>query len=373
MAALTRIKLSGYKSIRQMSLDLRPLNVFIGPNGAGKSNLVSFFRLLNAIVAEREGQLQKHVGTSGGANALLFYGPKRTPRLEATLEFEEEAEYHIGLEYAEPDTLVFAPERFWSRRVQTADGRGVLTVGAGHRETLLIAPREEGKPTAEFLRALLRGLCVFHFHDTSRTSHMRQAGYINDNRFLRYDAGNLAAILYKLQQTQSTAYQRIVQTIRQIAPWFGDFVLGPSELNEKNILLNWQERGSDFEFGPHLISDGTLRAMALVTLLLQPTEDLPSVVVIDEPELGLHPSAIAILAALMKQAACHCQIIAATQSTALLDQFEPEDVIVVDRDDRASVFRRVPDQMSEKDLHEWLAEYSLSELWEKNVLGGGPA
>jgi predicted ATPase len=171
----------------------------------------------------------------------------------------------------------------------------------------------------------------------------------------------------------TSSYRRIVETIRQIAPWFGDFVLQPSEKNKRFILLNWRERGSDMVFDSQALSDGTLRAMGLVTLLLQPTEDLPSLVVIDEPELGLHPYAIVTLAALMKQAACHCQIIAATQSTALLDQFRPEDVIVVDRDDRASVFRRVPEQMSEKQLDEWLAEYSLGELWEKNVLGGGPA
>ncbi len=197
---------------------------------------------------------------------------------------------------------------------------------------------------------------------------MRQSGYINDNRHLRYDAGNLAAVLYKLQQTQATVYSRIVATIRQIAPWFGDFVLQPLELNKENVRLDWKERESDILFGPHQFSDGSLRAMALIALLLQPRDDLPGLIVIDEPELGLHPHALVILACLIKEAAHHCQIVVATQSTCLLDEFETEDVVVVDRDDRESVFKR----LDEEELAEWLKEYSLSELWEKNVLGGGP-
>ena len=365
MNKLTHITLSGYKSIEHMELDLGSLNVLIGPNGAGKSNFVSFFKLLHEMSAEK---LQAFIGTSGGADSLLFYGAQTTQNLAATLTFETQVKYTMNLQYAAADTFAFVAEDFPLQRGGQLVVEHNRAVGGGPLETQLHQSAEQGNPAADNMIELLGNLCVFQFHDTSTTSAMRRSVYINDNRHLRHDAGNLAAVLYKLQQTQAMAYSRIVATIRQIAPWFGDFVLQPLELNKENVRLDWKERHSDVLFGPHQFSDGSLRAMALITLLLQPRDDLPSLIVIDEPELGLHPHALAILACLIKEAAHHCQIIVATQSTCLLDEFETEDVVVVDRDDRESVFRR----LNEEELTEWFEDYSLSELWEKNVLGGGP-
>jgi predicted ATPase len=240
--------------------------------------------------------------------------------------------------------------------------------GKGHRETRMESAEAEGALVGA-ARQMLAECRAFHFHDTSSVSRMRQAVYIHDNKHLRHDGGNLAAFLYKLQKRHTPAYQRIVQTVRQIAPWFGEFVLEPLELNENNLLLRWREQDSRAVFGPHQASDGTLRGMALVALLLQPEEDLPGLIVIDEPELGLHPYALVVVAALLKQAAHRSQVVVATQSVALLDQFSVEDVIVVDRAGSRSVFQR----LSQERMVEWLEDYSLGELWQKNVLGGVPA
>lgn len=133
-------------------------------------------------------------------------------------------------------------------------------------------------------------------------------------------------------------------------------------------MLNWREKGRDYLFGPHQISDGTLRVIALATLLLQPEDMLPDVIVIDEPELGLHPYAIGVLAALFRKASHHCQLIISTQSAELLDYFDADEVIVVNRKGESSEYRR----LTTAELDTWLEDYSLSELWEKNVLGGGP-
>ena len=219
------------------------------------------------------------------------------------------------------------------------------------------------------VRKVLNSCRVFHFHDTSAQAGIRQTGDIDQNRSLQSDAGNLAAFLYRVQKRQPVCYQRIVGTIRQIAPFFDDFNLAPSELNPNTIQLRWKERDRDYDFGPHLLSDGTLRAMALVTLLLQPTKDLPSVIIIDEPELGLHPYAIATLAGLLRSASEHSQVIVATESATLLDQFEPQDVVVTERCMGETAFNRLDSQK----LQEWRQEYCLSELWEKNVIGGRPS
>jgi predicted ATPase len=195
---------------------------------------------------------------------------------------------------------------------------------------------------------------------------MKQMGDVADNRFLRADSGNLAAFLYRLQEKEPDYFRNIEDTVRQIGPFFGGFKLAPSALNEEKIRLEWYERGSDTYFNASALSDGTLRFMCLATLLLQPM--LPSLILIDEPELGLHPAAIQLLAGLLQSAATRTQLIVATQSVTLVNQLLPEHVWVVEREDGQSLFR----QLQAADMSSWLEDYGLGELWEKNILGGRP-
>ena len=368
MASLREISVRGYKSIKDQTIALGPMNVLIGANGAGKSNFVSFFKLLNEMMGRR---LQEFIGASGGAQSILHYGPKRTPFLEAVLRFDtDDAKdtFCMRLSHAAVDTLIFTEERLEFLKPGYPNPK-VEHLGAGHKETEVLRAAEEEQQIARVFRAMLNRCRVFQFHDTSATAPIRQPCYIEHHRWLMPDGGNLAAVLHRLCNAHPNAYRRIVGTIRQIAPFFDDFCLEPSEIDGKRITLNWREVGSDRLFGPHQLSDGTLRAMALVTLLRQPIRDLPDVIVIDEPELGLHPFAKNILASAMKKASHDCQVILATQSAGLLDAFDPEDIIVVERGDAGSVFQR----LNAENLEHWLEEYSVRELWEKNVLGGGPA
>ena len=364
MNQLRRIEISGYKSIRDTRLELRPINLLIGANGAGKSNFISFFRLLNFMSTEA---LQELVGRAGGADSLLSYGSKETLQMQASLTFETPTgttTYDMRLVHAEPDTLIFTDEHVTFHRSGYPEPQRVF-LGSGQKESKLL---DSENPTAKVVLLLLSRCRVYQFHDTSETAKLRKGSYIGDNRYLRHDAGNLAAFLYRLQQRQPEHYRRIVGVIRQLVPFFKDFELSPSQLNPNTILLNWNERDSDYLFGPHQLSDGTLRTMALVTLLLQPENELPDVILLDELELGLHPYAIGILAELLRSVSQQCRIIAATQSVALVDHLEPEDIVVVERKESNSVFSR----LDSGDLKDWLEEYSLSELWEKNVIGGRP-
>jgi predicted ATPase len=236
----------------------------------------------------------------------------------------------------------------------------------------LVAFAHEGMILSGFVYTLLKGCQVFQFHDTSGAAKIRNKVYIEENKHLLKDAGNLAAFLYALKNRKDgfPFYQRIVNRITSIFPQFGDFELQPSALNKDYIRLNWREKGEPYLFGPHQLSDGTLRFMALATLLLQPKESLPSVVILDEPELGLHPAAISSLAGMVKTAVTNTQVILATQSPRLVDEFEAEDIVIVERDEatQSSVFKR----LDKAAFSDWLQRYSLSELWEKNVLGGKP-
>ena len=367
MTQLTGLRLAGWKSIRDAEIELRPLNVLIGANGAGKSNLVGFFKLITEMM---EGRFQEHVGTIGGAESLLHYGSKRTQVIEARFRFPSESgesSYYIRLVPIAGNSLLFAAETLGPADWDVKESF-YPTLGKGHRESLLGQVIDSTLPDAKHIRELLTRCQVFHFHDTSLLGPMRRDGPIDANRHLYSDAANLPAMLYLYRERYPTAYRRIVAAVKAVAPFFEDFVLEPLRLNPRNIALHWRAKGSEYDLGPHQLSDGTLRAIALFTLLLQPEADLPALIVLDEPELGLHPAALAVLADLLKSASQRSQLLIATQSTALIDHFEADDIVTVNLRDGASTFERLDPER----LKDWLAEYTLSELWERNVIGGGP-
>jgi predicted ATPase len=298
----------------------------------------------------------------------LHFGAKVTPQIEAQLEFEDEhwlRLYDLRLFHAAGDTLIFAEEKLSfikkiSKRVRNPQ---IDSLGAGHQETRI---KEAEMPTARTVEYLLNRCRVYHFHDTSSTAPVRQSCYVNDNRWLMPDAANLAALLFRFsKENGGKAYQRIVSTIRLIAPFFDDFDLRPEN---NRIMLEWRHQGSDQVFGAHQLSDGTLRAICLTTLLLQPTTELPELIIIDEPELGLHPYALNVVAGMLGKASQSTQILVSTQSSSFLDNFEPEDVITINREEQESKFTR----LKSADLAAWLEEYSLGQIWEKNAIGGGP-
>jgi predicted ATPase len=351
---IERLELAGYKSIRQASIDLTRLNVLIGSNGAGKSNLVSFFAMLSAALGNKR---DEYVGRHGGPNALFHLGAKHTSEIAAAITMKTDLG-HRTLEtrfgFRAPDGLNFYG---WLDKDTNRDLENSQYKESGYGYIFLY-----------HIRILRDRQATYHLDDTSLTAPIRLEDYIQDNQRLHSDARNLAAILYLYKTRNPKTYQRIRSTVRMVAPSFDDFALEPQRLNPNNILLNWRQQGSDYLFGPHQVSDGTLRAMALITLFLQPEEDLPDLLIVDEPELGLHPYALTIVAGLIRAASVQTQVIVTTQSTAFLDQFGVDEIIVVDSEQGASQFRRLdPEQ-----LKDWLEEYSVGELWQKNVIGGGP-
>ncbi|WP_018684052.1 AAA family ATPase [Actinokineospora enzanensis] len=357
---LSEIEVEGYTSISRARVDLRELNVFVGANGAGKSNFVGVLELVGRIVDQ---ELGFHVGVNGGASALLDR-VLTTGRIRVGLAGGRNA-YEAVLVPAANDELIF------EREVVSYQGEGLdqpftQGLGSGHRESRLAALAEQGGPVS-YVLGLLRGCRVFHFHDTSRDAPVKQLSPIADNLGLRGDAGNLAAVLLAMRDSPDaaarSAYRRVGAVVRQVAPFFRDFVLVP---DHDHVLLRWRQTDSDVVFSANQLSDGTLRFICLATLLLQPT--LPGLVVLDEPELGLHPYAIVQLAGLLRQASTRAQVLLATQSVTLMNQFGVDDLVIVERRGGSSVFTR-PDPA---DLAAWLDEYSLGELWEKNILGGRP-
>ena len=375
---LNEIYLSGYKSIGDEQRI--PINddvtVLLGANGVGKSNIISFFHMLGYAIT---GSLQTYVAEHGFANTFLHYGSKQTPSLSAKLVFSDKNsrdEYFFRLTHAAGDVLIYTEETLKILQDNKKYKKPfTITMDVGRKESQLIEQSGKDKPfknMVQFVLSLLKGCQYFQFHDTSPKSEIKQHTHVANSRSLRSDAGNLSAFLYgiKTKKDGKPYYDRIIRYIRQVFPQFDDFVMLPTVQNDNYVNLDWREKGNDNVFGAHQISDGTLRFMALATLLLQPESTLPPIIVLDEPELGLHPTAIDILAGMVKKASVHSQIIVATQSPRLIDAFAAEKIVVVERDnkDKSSVFKK----LDEEALKDWLENYTTSELWDKNIIGGRP-
>lgn len=362
MQTIRKFSVSGFKSIAEQELELTDLNVMVGPNGSGKSNLINVFRFLNRIVSRN---LQLYVSENGGAERFLYHGQKVTSQIKMAFEFGLNS-YSFVLKPAIGDTLIFYYECIYYYGFYLKPDWSTV-IGTGTKESSLEEEAKSGRgQVSQHVLAQVTRWIVYHFHDTSKSAPSKNIGNIDDNRFLRPDAANLAAFLYWMRQTHETEYRQIVEHIRLVAPFFDDFSLEPSRLNPNTIKLEWRQQGSDAYFDGFSLSDGTLRFICLATLLLQP--ELSSVVLLDEPELGLHPYAIAILADMLEAAARRSQVIVATQSVTLLNQFSPEVIIVSEHDGKKTSFKR----LAEEDLSVWLQDYSLGDLWEKNIIGGRP-
>jgi predicted ATPase len=372
MNLLTHLSIAGFRSIRDVSLQLRPLNILIGANGAGKSNLIDFFRLINYSLTR--GFQDPYLVERGPASAILHFGAKLTPVVRAELRFQGAAGsniYRFTLADSTGDRLSFTREEVqFQREGSTKPDPPIPTIPRPSDESGLAEAWADNSATVRFIKGLLARVKVYQFHDTSLTAHVRDYSPVDRGRFLLSDGGNLGAFLLNLKHEATDAYAAIVRTLRLLLPWFNDFLLEPEGPPQKQrVLMRWRMVGhGEYEFGPGQLSDGSLRLMALVSLLLQPVDRLPNLMLLDEPELGLHPMAEQVLAGLIQSASASTQVILATQSASLLNYFEPQDLIVVGNDAGASSFSRLPPDS----LTAWLKRYSLGEIWNKNLIGGRP-
>jgi predicted ATPase len=359
---INKIQINGYKTIRELDFRLRCINILIGANGVGKSNFISFFKLIQNLY---ECSLETY-SMQVGAENILHFGSKVTKLIYGYLQFDNTNGYEFTLMPRRNDSLFILDESVLFRNsTDYGDEWPTYNISSNSKEATISS--DNSQKISKYVREHLKSFRIYHFHDTSASARIKQKGKIDDNKSLNADASNLAAYLYLLQEKHPKEFKRIELIIQSVAPFFEKFILKPDRLKEDMIQIEWKEKNSDMYLDASNISDGTLRFMALATLLLQP--HTPEVIIIDEPELGLHPFAINKLAGLIKKISSNCQIIVATQSMSLIDNFEPEDIITIDRAEGQSVLNRLDGEK----LKIWLDEYhSLGTLWNKNIIGGTP-
>lgn len=366
MAKLKKFTIQGYKSICNLeNFIFTDLNILIGANGVGKSNFISVFKLLERIYNKK---LQDYVLSHGGPDFLLYFGRKRTKEIKMDFYFGDN-DYEFTLEPTVANTLKITNETLYFtgcyaspwRTYTPSSPQVIQEIGSE------AALRDSDHVYTKYIKPAIESWRVYHFHDTSDTASVKQIHSTSDNLRLKPDAANLAAFLNRLKQRFPQNYSLIVKTIQLVAPFFDDFIFREGE---ESIQLEWNESGNpDTPFKAHVLSDGTLRFICLATLLLQPKSLMADTILIDEPELGLHPYALGVLADLIKLASESTQLIISTQSVELINHFSANDIIVVDRVDDASTFRR----LDESQLQSWLDDYSLGDLWKQNIIGGRPS
>ncbi len=363
MSSLDKLTIKGFKSIENLDqFELKGLNVFIGGNGAGKTNLISFFRMLSAMM--RTDGLKQFI--AGNAYSYLFNGPKITKEINIKMAFGDNG-YDFDLVPTVDGFFIINNEK---RHYFPHDA--TRNLGSGKFNPGLLAEKGNSGEYTEhgaswYTYNSIKSWQIYHFHDTSDEAGMRRYEIVQDSKTLRTDAANIAPFLYRLKTEAPNEYREILDTVRMVMPFFDEFQLDVMTFGEaQKINLSWHQKGSDYPMQPYHLSDGSIRFICLATALLQPNP--PSMIIIDEPELGLHPAAISILAELIQDTAKRTQVIIATQSPSLIDQFAIEDIIVVNRENGGSTFKR----LKEEDFKEWLESYSVGELWTKNVIAGGP-
>ncbi len=360
---LSRIKIEGFKSIKKLDLEMKPINVLIGANGSGKTNFISIFELLDIIYRRK---LQKYISTRGGADRFLHFGSRNTERITINLDLSDANTYFLRLTKNSDNESFVIDDSVGCKVCNTAH-----VISRSRSESNICASPID---IIETSKKYLRRCRVYHFHDTSKHARFKNAQDINNNDFLWNDAGNLALFLYRLKRDFKRDYLQIVQAIQAVVPCFHDFVLKPKgNQNDENILLRWQHKNDlDSVFSANQLSDGTARFICMATLFLQPRELRPHTIVLDEPELGLHPDALSVLSDIIQSVANDgSQVIISTQSVTLANCFEPDDFIIVDYENGESKFERFGKD-KQKELKEWLENYQMGTTWEENLIGGMP-
>lgn len=358
------VTIEGFRSLKDIQhLELPQLTVLIGANGAGKSSLIRFFEMLGWMF--KSSSLQEFVLRYGGGDDQFFMGARKTPRIHAELRLESASgdnDYRFDLAHLSAGDSVMVMNEAYRYSAHDREGEAVWIEieGVGKESSLL---GQQGK-TARTIINFLRQCATYQFHDTSANAAIHNRWDVTDSLRLRSDGGNLAAVLLSLHEAERKRYELIVKQIRRVLPAFKDFVL---EAEAGKVLLRWVGNQSDKVFGSHLTSDGSLRLFCLMTLLNLPPARLPNVLFFDEPELGLHPHAITLVAEMIKRVSEQRQIFIATQSPYLVDCFELENIIVASASNGETTLRNLPREQ----YQEWLDdEYQLSDIWLRQAIGG---
>ncbi|HUJ49464.1 MAG TPA: AAA family ATPase [Bryobacteraceae bacterium] len=366
------LKLRNILSFREPPpLELRPLNILIGPNASGKSNLIDSVGLLQAL----PGSAGQYINDRGGAYNWIWRGRKRG-KGEASIDCRLDLDrkplvYEIAFAAVEQTFAIqreslAGPKRSYLKRqgnnVEILPGSpGIVVLAAA--ESILSAYRNPSDPTPITAAArALNGIRFYRGFQTGVRDDARIGASSSGPKLpLEPDGSNLAVALHQLDF--HGGLKHVKRQLSRLSTRFSDIKVA---FEGARTQLYLEERGLG-KISAIRLSDGTLRFLCLMAILLDP--DPAPLVCIEEPEIGLHPEALALVGDALREASKRMQLVVTTHSDALVDRFtdEPEDIVVCERDfDESTSFRR----LSGKQLKGWLKEYTLGDLWRRGEIGG---
>jgi predicted ATPase len=350
------LRLSGWRSIVDETIELGPLNVVVGGNGSGKSNLLSVFRVLNAMIGGRlQSLFAADRAVDDATDDWIHHGVNRAKAIAVSLVLQTRtgvSTYGAAWERAGDGRMPFVDERIGFMR----DGREEpyqRLLGDGHLETQLSDVSNRGDHTARVIHNFLARSRFYSFSDLSADSLVRRPCPVQQNRFLAPNGQNAAAVLWRYQREHPDVFERIEAVVRQAFPEIQS-ILPRLSPDGKLVSIDWKRRGTGNRFSLHTVSNGAILFLLMAMLTCQPSAELPLIMAIEEPELGLSPRGIDQLAELMRQASQECQILVTTHSPYLVDACDTEHVIVASQQNHQSQFRRLSDTA----LEAWLDEYT---------------
>jgi len=376
---ISRLRVHGFKRLQHMEVGLSDLTVLVGPNSSGKTALLEAVRVLSRS-ADRA--LAQAVADLGGMVAVMSRGgdglgphfalrvPVTSSRValyeltlrtvQSTHEVETE-ELWSGLAGVEHADLAFGFGLLHGVRVVDPELRGWdPRLGLERQETLL-SDRPPGGSWVDELRAALASIAFYGPVDAGPDAPIRLPQQVRPARLPRPSGEYLASTLQYKRSRDRWMFDRLEGVLRTAYPGFEGLDFEPVAAG--SIMLTWSERGKVYYANE--LSEGTLRFLLLASLLL--TTELPALVLIDEPEVSLHPELLCLLSDLLQDASSRTQLLVATQSPELISWLKPEQIVVLDLDDEGWCQATPGDQLN---LEDWLKDYTLGQLWTKGVIGG---
>lgn len=355
MSGFQRLSVDGFRRLCGVNIDFkdRPLCVMIGANGSGKTSVLEVMSLL---AASAQGKLGDRISELGGIGAVLTAG-------RSEMSFQLTAGSGAGpLQY---DLSIETSGIGYSLKAEGLAhiGRGTITLRAKVvSETGLSDARSLLKPAADF-RERLASSAYYHMLDVGPRSQVRLPQPMRPAKLPGKNGEDLVTCLYDMRETEPDAFETVEDSLRAAFPGFVQLTFPPVAAG--TLAMIWRDRNFPTGFYSHQLSEGMLRFLWLATLLQ--SSALPEVVLLDEPEVSLHPELLNLLAHQLREAAQRSQIIVATHSDRLVRFLKPEEVLVADLTEEGLAKLTWADSL---DLEKWLDEYTLDEVWGIGRLGG---
>ncbi len=380
MNKINRIKISGFRRLYDVDLQIKPLMVLIGANGVGKTSLLDVLSLLSASA---EGRLNSELSELGGVVSVLTRTSADAVSLLVDMEVPgyEPLKYDLSLSprgsgYAITHEVLSQRQPVFAEPFKHVDSRDGDIKYFQIEEQRLVRPDWEHDPREtslsqvpkmfrqpEDLRRILGSASQYHVLDVGPRAPVKLPQQMKPATLPGADGEDLVSYLYYLREGDPDRFESIQDSLAAAFPDFEGLSFPPVAAGM--LAMTWKDKNFAKPLYMNELSEGTLRFLWLVSLLQSPS--LSTITMIDEPEVSLHPELLSLLADLMREASQRTQLIVATHSDRLIRFLRSEEVVVMDIGEDGLATATWADKM---DLEEWLAEYSLDEVWRMGRMGG---